>query len=68
MNGRISDGFNRLDHELHDVRAEIRAFRSDARAEMNSRFDATQRLILQVGGGMFATMVVGFLGLLVSQH
>ena len=75
MNGRISDGFNRLDHELRDVRAEIRALRSDVgaefgsvRAEMSSRFDATQQLILRVSAGMFGTMVVGFIGLVVSQH
>jgi len=86
MNGRISDGFNRLDHELHDVRAEIRAFRSDVRAEfgsvraevqdefgsvraeMSGRFDAIQQLILRVSAGMFGTMVVGFIGLIVTQH
>ena len=71
MNERISEGFSRVDHELRDVRAEIRNLRADVvgelgsvRAEMNSRFEATQRLIIQVGGGMFVTMVVGFLGVI----
>jgi hypothetical protein len=93
MNERISEGFNRLDHELRDVRAEIRALRTDIgaefgsvrseigsefgsvrsendslRAEMNSRFDAMQRLILQVGAGMFGTMALGFIGIILSQH
>jgi hypothetical protein len=73
MNGRISDGFNRLDHELRDVRTEIRALRSDVgaefgsvRAEMSSRFDVTQQLILRVSAGLFGTMVIGFIGLVVS--
>jgi hypothetical protein len=74
MNGRISEGFDRLDHELRDVRAEIRALRSDVgtefgsvRTEMSSRFDAIQQLILRVSAGMFGTMVIGFIGLVVSQ-
>jgi hypothetical protein len=53
MNHRIDEGFNRLDRDVGDLRA-----------EMNSRFEATQRLIIQVGGGMFVTMVVGFLGVI----
>jgi hypothetical protein len=68
MSARMVEGFNRLDAELRDSRTGIRGEFMVVRAEMNSRFDATQRLILQVGGGMFATMVVGFIGLLVSQH
>jgi hypothetical protein len=27
-----------------------------------------QRLILQVGAGMFGTMAIGFIGLILSQH
>lgn len=53
LNARVSDGFNRIDDEFRDLRA-----------EMNNRFEATQRLIVQVGGGMFVTMVVGFLGVI----
>jgi hypothetical protein len=34
---------------------------------MNSRFEATQRLIIQVGAGMFGTMVIGFVGLIVTM-
>jgi hypothetical protein len=78
MNARIADGFNRIDAELRDSRLAIRAEFSDSRlgaraefaavrAEMNSRFDATQQLILRVGAGMFGTMVIGFVGLLVAR-
>jgi hypothetical protein len=35
-------------------------------AQMNARFDALQHSILQVGGGLFATFVVGFVGLVVT--
>lgn len=53
MNVRMAEGFNRLDREVGDLRT-----------EMNTRFETTQRLIVQVGGGMFVTMVVGFLGVI----
>jgi hypothetical protein len=78
MNVRISDGFNRLDHELRDVRVEIRDVRSEVagvrqevngvRQELNSRFDSLQQLIFRGGAGMLGTMVIGFIGLVVSQH
>ncbi len=37
------------------------------RAETQAQFGALNRTILQVGGGMFVTFVVGFVGLLVAQ-
>lgn len=57
LNGRVSDGFNRLDAEVRELRG-----------EMGQRFDAMQRLILQVGAGMFATLAIGFVSLLLAQH
>ena len=53
LNARVSEGFRRVDEEIRDLRT-----------EMSSRFEATQRLIIQVGGGMFITMLVGFLGVI----
>jgi phosphosulfolactate synthase (CoM biosynthesis protein A) len=64
LNQHLSGGFDRLDAELRDVRADLGAVRS----EMNSRFEATQHLILQVGGGIVATMAIGFVSLLIAQH
>ncbi len=45
---------------------------ADARAEarfdaMQARTDAFQRNMLQLGGGMIVTFVVGFAGILVAQ-
>lgn len=74
MSARVSEGFGRLDSDLRDLRSDLNGLRSDmrsefgaVRAEMSSRFEATQRLIIQVGAGMFGTMAVGFIGLLVTQ-
>jgi hypothetical protein len=33
---------------------------------MNGRFEATHRLIIQVGAGLFGTMLIGFLSLSVT--
>jgi hypothetical protein len=53
---RMNDGFNRVDADIRSLHA-----------EMNARFDALQRTIVQVGGGVIATMVVGFVGLAASH-
>jgi hypothetical protein len=52
MNVRMSEGFNRIDQELRDIRGELRT---------------TQRLIVQLNLGTIATMLVGFLGVIVTQ-
>jgi hypothetical protein len=60
---RVGEGFNRIDHEIRGLRSDMNAEFAAVRAEINSRAEATQRLIIQVGGAMFVTMVVGFLGI-----
>ncbi|HEY6775634.1 MAG TPA: hypothetical protein VI122_03915 [Thermoleophilaceae bacterium] len=49
---RMDDGFNRVDADLRAV---------------NARIDARQRTLVQVGGGMIAAFVAGFLGLIATQ-
>lgn len=57
LNARVSEGFQRVDAELRELRADMKAMQQ-----------AMQQLIIQVGGGLFGTMLVGFLGLLLAQH
>jgi len=52
MNRRMAEGFQRVDTDLRELRSDMKDM---------------QRLIIQVGGGLFGTMVVGFLSLLVSH-
>jgi hypothetical protein len=59
LNARMGEGFARLDQDMREVRSEL--------AGMNERFEATHRLIIQVGAGLFGTMVIGFLSLLVAH-
>jgi hypothetical protein len=49
---RVDDGFRRVD---------------DDRRASNARIDALQRAMIQVAGGMMATFVAGFLGLIATQ-
>lgn len=83
MNGRMGEGFDRLDKDLREVRGEIATGRGEIAkvreematrvevnelgVEMNDRFESMHRLIIQVGGGLFGTMVIGFLGLVLTQ-
>ena len=53
MNARMAEGFQRVDADLREIRSDMKAL---------------QRLIVQVGGGLFGTMLIGFLSLLVTQH
>ena len=71
MNDHMGEGFDRLDKDIREVRSEVAGVRSEVtglRGEMNSRFEATHRLIIQVGGGLFGTMVIGFLSVVLTQH
>lgn len=56
MNARMAEGFQRVDADLRELRS-----------DMNNRFEAMQRLIIQVGGGLFGTMLIGFLSLVLVQ-
>lgn len=60
LSARMDKGFDRLDKDMREVRSEL--------VGMNERFEATHRLIIQVGAGLFGTMVIGFLSLVVTQH
>lgn len=52
LNGRVTQGFERVDSDLRELRSDMKAM---------------QRLIIQVGGGLFGTMMVGFLSLIVTM-
>jgi hypothetical protein len=52
MNQRMAEGFRRVDADLRELRSDMKT---------------TQRLIIQVGGGMFGTMLIGFASLIVTM-
>lgn len=71
---RMEDGFNRVDGDLRslrtDVSEDLRSLRTEIgelRSEMSIRIDALQRTMVQLGGGMIAAFLAGFLGLIAVQ-
>jgi len=52
MNVRMAEGFQRVDADLRELRSDMKAM---------------QRLIIQVGGGLFGTMTIGFVSLIVTM-
>ena len=75
MNARMSGGFDRLDKDIREVRSEVTGVRKEMKTEfakVNDRFEATHRLIIQVGAGLFGTTAMGFVGmiltLILTQH
>lgn len=75
---KVDGRFDRVEADLRALRTETRtefaAMRGEMntefrtlRGEINERFDATQRVMVQVGGGVVATLMVGFLGLIATQ-
>lgn len=77
---RLDDLNKKVDDGFHEVRAEIRQFRTEVGARFDAvdgrfnavesrfdaKFDAMQRLIIRVSAGLFGTMVIGFLGVIVA--
>jgi outer membrane murein-binding lipoprotein Lpp len=59
LSGQVDDLSRRMDNGFDRVDVDIRALR----AEMS----ALQRIMLQLGGGMMVTFVVGFASILVAQ-
>lgn len=59
LNARMVEGFDRIDKDMREVRSEL--------AGMNEKFEAMHHLIIQVGAGLFGTMVIGFLSLVVTM-
>ena len=69
LNQRVSDLDQRIEAGFADMRAEFRALRqetADWRTEANAQLAAQNRMVFQLFGGMFATFVVGFLGVIAT--
>jgi F0F1-type ATP synthase membrane subunit b/b' len=78
LNQRVEAGFAEMRVETQrmetTLRAELRASSAELRAEMqagfartDARFDAMQRTIMQVGGGLIGTMILAAAALVATQ-
>jgi hypothetical protein len=63
LSRRVDDGFNRVDEDLRSLRTEL-----GTRFEgVDRRFDALQRTLVQVGGGMIAATLATLVSVIVTQ-
>jgi hypothetical protein len=62
LDERMEDGFRDIRTEFRSVRAEAAAFQSEVAAQ----FAAQNRNLLLLFGGMFATLLVGFLSVVAT--
>lgn len=66
---RLDDLKTEVGELRREMRSEFIAVRGEMRAEFSAvrgEIAALHRLILQVGGGMFVTMLIGFLGIAIQ--
>ncbi len=69
LNQRVSDLDRRMEAGFAEMRAEFRALRTEMaefRAETQAEFAAQHRATLHLFAGMYATTVVGFLGVIAA--
>lgn len=63
LNDRVSEGFRRVDHKFDRVDARLDALQR----EMNMRFDAMQKLMVQLFGGTIAAFLTAAAALFATQ-
>jgi hypothetical protein len=71
---QVDRRFEQVDRRLERVEAGLDRNRTETRAELaamrttlDTRFDTTQYMIIRVSAGLFATMLFGFLSLLLTR-
>lgn len=60
---RLQERFDSIDSRFDRVDRDFR----DLRSEMNTRFDGLNRTLLQIGGGVIAALIAGFMGVIATQ-
>ena len=63
LNGRVSEGFARLDGDIRELRGDIK----DLRGEMNARFDAMHRLLVRASGAALGIFLTSAVALVATQ-
>jgi hypothetical protein len=63
LNRRVDEGFNRVDRQFAELRAEMN-LRFD---HSEARFDSLQQTMIKIGGGMIGTLILAFGGVIATQ-
>jgi hypothetical protein len=67
LSHRVDELSRRMDEGFSGSRAEMNARFEKQESRFDSRFDSTQRLMLQLWAGMMFTIIAGFATLLATQ-
>lgn len=70
LNGRVSEGFERVDGDIREVRSEIRELRGEVNSRfdaVDARFDALHKLLIRAAGGAIAVLVTTGVALVATQ-
>ena len=57
LSQRMDAGFERVDRDIRDLRAEMRVELTGMRVEMGQRFDALQATMMRFGGAMILCLL-----------
>lgn len=63
---RLQERFDSIDRRFDEVDRRLDVLHHDFR-EMGQRFESMNRTLLQIGGGIIATLVAGILGVVATQ-
>jgi septation ring formation regulator EzrA len=63
----VDQRFERVETDLRALRAETKSGFETMQSEFNARFDALNRTLLQIGGGLVATLLAGVLAAIATQ-
>jgi tetrahydromethanopterin S-methyltransferase subunit G len=74
LNQRVSDGFDRVDRNIRDLRTDMDARFGEVNGRLDSmeerfdaRFDALHRLLIRAAGGVIAVLLTTGAGLVATQ-
>jgi DNA anti-recombination protein RmuC len=66
----VNQRFDGVDKRLDRVETDMRDLRGEMNSQfdrVNARLDGLQRTMLQISGGVIATLLAGFIGLIATQ-
>jgi hypothetical protein len=67
LNDRVSEGFRRIDDEFRALRGEMNARFDVMDAKMDAKFEAMQKLMIQLFAGMIGTFLTATAVLVATQ-
>lgn len=67
LSRRVDDGFNRVDEDLRALRTELGARIGAQGVELSRRFDALQRTMIQLAGGITVAILATLVSVIATR-